>query len=336
MTTLSDLQTQILHMTKETVLPYILNPVNKNIYASDINDILKKYNLEYNINNVELFQTAMTHPSYCEITDLQHPKFFKTYFGIQDKSKTIVPIESVTSAIPLQKTSYQLLEYFGDSVIRLSLAEYIMDRYHTCNEGVMTEIRIVLENGETLANLCKIIGLNEYVLLGRIYELTGARNYNDEILEDIFEAFIGALFLDTKSRNINSYEFCKRFIINIVENEIDIAYKLHYEKNFKEILNQFYHKMKWTNGPKYQIIDMNEKNNSKQYVIGLLSPDHQKVICQAKHEIKKKAEQEAAKLFLYQYGELNNDDDIYEVVVDSDDIDELPVKFEEEDLDIVS
>jgi dsRNA-specific ribonuclease len=333
MTSLSELQTQVLNMTKETILPYILNPVNKNIYASDINDILKKYNLEYNINNVELFQTAMSHPSYCEITDIQHPKFFKTYFGIQDKTKTITPIDSITSAIPLQKKSYQLLEYFGDSVIRLSLAEYIMDRYHNCNEGIMTEIRIVLENGETLANLCKIIGLNEYVLLGRIYELTGARNYNDEILEDIFEAFIGALFLDTKSRNINSYEFCKRFIINIIEKEIDIAHKLYYEKNYKEILNQFYHKMKWTNGPKYQIIDMMEKNNSKQYVIGLLSPDHQKVICQAKHEIKKKAEQEVAKLFLYQYGELNDNDDIYEVELNS--IDEMPIKYEEEDLDIV-
>ena len=99
----------------------------------------------------------------------------------------------------------------------------------------MTRLRTKIEKGEALAKLAKAIDLGEYVMLSKP-EFKGNAYQNISVLEDIFEAFIGALHVEA------GYEICKKFIIKIIEKEVDFAELLHKDDNYKDILLQLYHK----------------------------------------------------------------------------------------------
>ena len=73
-----------------------------------------------------------------------------------------------------------------------------------------------LENGEIMAEITKKIGLNKFMIIGRYYEQQNARLENQHILEDLLEAFMGALYKDS------DLEVCRNFFINLVEKEIII------------------------------------------------------------------------------------------------------------------
>lgn len=92
-----------------------------------------------------------------------------------------------------QNYSYQRLEYLGDSVLGFLTAEYLYNKYPTKHEGELTVYRKRLVCSNTETAIAKIIGLQNYVLLG-VGASTSAGV--DKILEDCFEALIGAIYLD--------------------------------------------------------------------------------------------------------------------------------------------
>lgn len=90
---------------------------------------------------------------------------------------------------------YQRLEFLGDAVMQQSTAVYLFKRYPDWDEGRLTELRISMVQTRSFAALSRELHLDRYIRLGRGEELSGARQ-RDSLLEDIWEAFIGALFLD--------------------------------------------------------------------------------------------------------------------------------------------
>ena len=76
-----------------------------------------------------------------------------------------------------------------------STAVYLFKRFPNWDEGRLTELRISMVQTRAFAALSRELHLDRYVQLGRGEELSGARN-RDSLLEDLWEAFIGALFLD--------------------------------------------------------------------------------------------------------------------------------------------
>jgi dsRNA-specific ribonuclease len=235
-------------------LLYILN--EKNIYISQtfIEKLLKTHGINYNIKNLSVFQRAMTHSSYI-IRDFANDKLLKT---IKEKNQDKIACPDL--AIPLQNNSYERLEYLGDSVIHLILAEYLYNRYPDRDEGFLTKLRTKIENGKTLAYLAKQLDLHIYVLIARNIELMGGRENNMHIFEDTFEAFLGALYLDSNS----DLNLCKKFVINIIETHIDMANLIHKEINHKDILLQYYHKMKWPD-PEYKLKEVIERDGKKYF-----------------------------------------------------------------------
>lgn len=89
--------------------------------------------------------------------------------------------------------SYQRLEYLGDSVLGFLTADYLYNKYPNKHEGELTVLRKRLVCSNTETAIAKQIGIQNYILLG-----VGAANSNgvDKILEDCFESFIGAIYLD--------------------------------------------------------------------------------------------------------------------------------------------
>ncbi len=76
-----------------------------------------------------------------------------------------------------------------------STAVYLFKRYPDWDEGRLTELRIMMVQTRSFAALSRELHLDKYVQLGRGEELSGAR-MRDSLLEDLWEAFIGALYLD--------------------------------------------------------------------------------------------------------------------------------------------
>lgn len=91
--------------------------------------------------------------------------------------------------------SNERLEFLGDSVLQITVSQYLFTNMTTVPEGGLTKLRasIVCEN--SLYNFAKRIDLGKYILLGKGEEMTGGRDRRS-ILADAFEALIAAIYLD--------------------------------------------------------------------------------------------------------------------------------------------
>ncbi len=91
------------------------------------------------------------------------------------------------------KGNYERLEFLGDAVLSLVIAEALYQRYPTLDEGTLSRMRANLVRGETLAEIAREYSLGDYILLGE-GELKSGVFRRDSILADIVESLIGAVF----------------------------------------------------------------------------------------------------------------------------------------------
>lgn len=279
---------------------FILNEKNMLITKDFINSIFKKYNLKHSVIHIDRFIIATTHTSYST----------KSYTSVESegchKIKEISSnkISHPNKAIPLQTKSYERLEFLGDSIIHAILAEYIFVRFSDQQEGFMTKLRTKLENSETLAKFTQVLGLDSYILLSRYKEETNSR-YNDvHILEDVFEAFIGTLYLDGDNCG-NNFELCRSLLVQLIESEIDIAEILCNETNYKDILLQYAHTKKWPD-PIYGTQRVSGTENKIYEMFVRIKGNIEGI---GKGNSKKKGEQMAAAMALKKFRVLHDDSD---------------------------
>lgn len=90
---------------------------------------------------------------------------------------------------------YQRLEFLGDAVLGLLLADLLFQRFSGLPEGDLSRMRASLVDQTRLADLASACGLADLILLGKGAELEGGRT-NPSILADVFEALVGAIFCD--------------------------------------------------------------------------------------------------------------------------------------------
>ena len=97
------------------------------------------------------------------------------------------------------------LEFLGDAVIELIITDHLYNEYPEKTEGDLTNWRAALVNAKMLTSVSEDLGFNDFLLLsrGEAKELGKARAY---ILANVFEAFLGALYLDS------GYKPCDEFI----------------------------------------------------------------------------------------------------------------------------
>lgn len=131
--------------------------------------------LEVRFRNGALLRTALTHPSYAN----EHP----------------VTSDAATAEAATVDETNERLEFLGDAVLGLIVAEALYTRYPALEEGRLTEWRAQIVCGPTLARAAERYGLGEALLLGRGEEATGGRKREGN-LERVFEATVGAILLD--------------------------------------------------------------------------------------------------------------------------------------------
>ncbi|QNQ83865.1 ribonuclease III [Lactobacillus sp. PV037] len=91
--------------------------------------------------------------------------------------------------------NYEKLEFLGDAVLELAVSDYLYRHFPKLNEGELTRLRSNIVRTEGFSEFAKEAGFAQAVNLGKGEEKSGARQ-RKTLLEDIFEAFNGALFLD--------------------------------------------------------------------------------------------------------------------------------------------
>jgi ribonuclease III len=216
--------------------------------------------------------------------------------GVVDKSKS-----TVNNLVPLQPESYERLEYIGDAILNAATAHYVFLRFPSEGEGFMTTLRTKLVRSKTLARISRKLKLHKYILLSLYTDQVINGRSNRNTLEDVFESFIGALYLDCGSDPGLGFGICLKFITNVFEKWVDIVNMINRDDNYKKNLLEYYQK-RFRTEAKYQIISVRGKKPRKIFTMAALSPTGEIIgIGQAKKKVD--ADQMASKQALIHYGQ---------------------------------
>jgi ribonuclease III len=277
--------------------PY--NPKNLLLQEEDLRKLFDDNGLSgVQFKNINLYRVAFVHKSYCTMKNTDF-----------DKSNVNCPED----CIPLQDMSYERLEFLGDSLLGMIVANYLYSRFPDQNEGFLSKIRTKIVNGRMLGYLSEKVGFPKYAIISKQVEETGGRN-NFKIMEDIFEAFIGALYLDFQTDEDNvtlpksiklepstgaGYFIVESWLIYIIENYIDFCELIIVKNNYKDMLvSHMQHYLQ--DMPQFKELNVKSKDNSRIFIY-CVKDRHGSIISTATGSNKKEAENNAAKKALKYY-----------------------------------
>lgn len=185
----------------------------------------------------------------------------------------------------------QRLEFLGDAVLNMIMADYLYNNYPDANEGDLTRIRSNLVREQPLALIAKHYNIQEGIILGAGESKTRGRS-KDSILADTMEAIIGAVYLDsslaTSKKLILSWYGTQEYFQNI-----DSVLPLLNSKDPKSALQELLH-ARGEQLPEYKVVKIIGKPHKQTFKISCKVSLLEKVIY-ATGGSRKKAEQNAAK-----------------------------------------
>ena len=160
-------------------------------------------NLKINFNNKRIIQTAFTHSSYAK-------QFKESQYN-------------------------ERLEFLGDSVLQLTITEYLFSHYKNKLEGELTRLRSLIVCENSLYNVARKLGISDFIMMSKGEELTGGRD-RISIQADAVEAIIAAIYLD------KGLEVAKEFILtnfnDIIKKAIDNKIILDFKTKLQEYLQK--------------------------------------------------------------------------------------------------
>ena len=236
-------------------------------YLDDDKKSALEKTLDIEIKKKEYFEQALTHRSYLQV--------------VTDKNLL----------------SNERLEFLGDSVLGLIIADYLFSLHVNVMEGELTKMRSWLVNKNTLAIFARHLGLDKYLLMS-FSAAKALEKGSENILADALEAIIGAIYLDS------GISLARKFIINTLLPIITTKNTM-VDKNYKSILLEVV-QSSGKPAPKYSVIEETGPDHEKEFVVGVFVGDEQ--MGTGKGKSKKQAEQIAAENALHklQFDEENN------------------------------
>ena len=211
----------------------------------------------YTFKDKGLLQTALTHSS----------------FANENRSSGIICNER--------------LEFLGDSVLGMTVADYLYKNYPNLPEGDMTKLRAELVCEQSLFEVSKKLNLGNFVLLGKGEENSKGR-MRPSILADAVEAILAAIYLD--GGKANSDTFVNKFILSVLDS-VEKSGSTDYKTTLQELVQR-----KSGNQLLYKIVEESGPDHCKAFVSEVLLNGERIGIGSGKS--KKEAEQDAAKTAL--------------------------------------
>lgn len=183
------------------------------------------------------------------------------------------------------------LELLGDAVLGLVVAEYLYQKYPEEKEGVLAKIKSMAVSEPVLASISRKLRIGEYLLLSKGEMVTGGRDRNS-ILGDVFEAILGAIYLDS------GFFAAKEYVLLHLKDMIDHIDDFEEILDFKTILQEYCQK-KYRDIPKYTLVGEEGPDHRKLFEMQVQIQNN---IAKAKGTNKKIAEQMAAKQLCKELG----------------------------------
>ena len=215
--------------------PY--NPRNREITCSQVQKFLTTYGVPDKVHNLNLYKRAFIHKSYVKRPHLENI------------SRGIQIVDKPSDCLRLKTKSNERLEFLGDGVLELITKYYLYRRFPKANEGFMTEKKSALVKNESIGKLANEMGLNHWYVVSKNAEEKKTRT-NLKKLGCLFEAFLGALFLDFNKIDIKDekdwfknvfvvgpgFQIAQIFVESIFEKHVDWKQLLENDDNYKNIL----------------------------------------------------------------------------------------------------
>lgn len=206
------------------------------------------------------------------------------FFNDKDLLKTALTHSSYSNEIKSFCQNNERLEFLGDSVISLIIAEYLFRIFPHDSEGDLTRIRASFVCDNSLVKFAKSINLGKFLIMGKGEINSGGQNRLSN-LEDAFEALVGAIYLD------GGIEVARKFVLRFMPDK-DNMKKIDYLTDYKTRLQE--------------IIQQNPEEKVEYVLVNESGPDHDKIFEVELHlnsniigsgigKSKKRAEQNAAK-----------------------------------------
>lgn len=175
------------------------------------------------------------------------------------------------------------LEFLGDSVLGLLIADYLYESMPATPEGELSYLRSRLVEATACVAYAETLNIKKYLIMGKGERMNDGRG-RDSILSDLFEAVIGAIYLD------GGLEAARTFIFSKLKSNFDEILKTPI-KNWKAIL-QDYSQKKFQQPPLYRLISETGPDHNKVFevVVALNQED----VGLGRGESKKEAQQSAA------------------------------------------
>jgi ribonuclease III len=289
-----------------TSMPF--NPSNSLLQEDDLRRLVLEYHPDIvgsGVNDINLYRKAMTHRSYCTR---------KNENFIEGNARC------PASCIPLQEESNERLEFLGDAVLNLVVGAYLYERFPDDNEGFLTRMRTKLVNGGMLAQLCGLCGLANWIIISRQIDENNGR-CNKKILEDTFEAFLGALYID------HGFVAARQWLVNFIEQNVDFTELIRQHANYKDTLSKYFqhafnclprfsevassgggggHSGSTNSGP--QCHQQQQQQQQQTYTTVCVRNREGVIVGTGRAQTKKAAENEAARRALQYYGQLSHID----------------------------
>ena len=239
----------------------IFNPYNNNnreISVSEVVELLNRFQIYVSPFNIKIYQRAFVHRSYTKRPNLEN---------IASK---ITLAQKPDDCIALKTKSNERLEFLGDGILEAITKYYLYKRFPKADEGFMTEKKIALVKNEHIGKLAYDIGLHKWFILSRHAEEKKTRT-NLKKLGCLFEAFIGAIFLDFNKIDINDdkgwfenvfvtgpgFQMCQKFIERVFEEYVDWNKLINNDDNYKNRLQVIIQK-EFKTTPEYVELEIND------------------------------------------------------------------------------
>jgi ribonuclease-3 len=178
------------------------------------------------------------------------------------------------------------LEFLGDSVLGVIVADWLFRNLPAKHEGDFSKIKSVVVSEDSLAMVARKLELSQYLLIGKGEEYSGGRE-KKALLADCLEALFAANYLDS------GFEVAKEFVMKQLEPQIQAVLKYDYHRDYKTSLQEYMQK-RWRKCPTYTLVKKTGPEHDFTFFVEVKV--NELTFGPAQGRNKKEAEQSAAKL----------------------------------------
>ncbi len=159
------------------------------------------------------------------------------------------------------RNNNERLEFLGDAVLGMIVASRLYSVLADRQEGDLAKIKSVVVSEDTLSIIAVSLGVSQYLVLGKGEEMSGGRT-KKAILADAMEAIIGALYLDS------GFKAVETFVLSIINPQIDLVLQNRHHKDYKTLLQEHIQKL-YKTVPKYILVDRTGPDHDRTFWVSV-------------------------------------------------------------------